>query len=67
MARTPAERMARRDEEHPYWDCPGWPYCTKFRCRVWREGYQADRAEGAAEAYVAGFRAGTAAAERPGS
>jgi hypothetical protein len=22
MARSPAERMAWRDEEHPYWDCP---------------------------------------------
>jgi hypothetical protein len=61
----PAEPLNARLAETrntPYWDCPDWPTCPRFPCKVWREGYlagyEAGKADGAAEAYVAGYQAG---------
>jgi hypothetical protein len=62
MART------RARQEHDYARCDD-PDCTRFPCRVYREGWQhgyaIGHAEGEAEAYPRGFADGLAACPGP--
>jgi hypothetical protein len=53
-----------RDGEHDYRTCPD-PDCTRFPCRVyregWQDGYTAGYLDGEAAGYSAGYAEGAAA------
>jgi hypothetical protein len=59
--RKAAGRSRSHDKErHDCETCTD-PYCTRYGCRVYREGREAGLAEGHAEGYAEGFAAGFAA------
>lgn len=62
------ERKAQRDaNRHEYADCRD-PFCKRFPCKVYREGYEAGKQDGYSdgydEGYSDGFAAGSAAAAK---
>jgi hypothetical protein len=50
-------RLPALKAEHDYETC-GDPYCERFPCRVYREGYEAGYRDGAASGYASGYSDG---------
>ena len=59
--RREQRRRSHDRERHDYETCQD-PYCTRYGCRVYREGKDAGRPEGHADGYAEGFADGIAAA-----
>lgn len=63
LAEAAAKRKARDRGQshdrtrHDYETCPD-PYCTRYGCRVYREGREAGLAEGEADGYARGYADG---------